>query len=140
LDKRADACPNLPTPQRLRSRVVTNDFDAALAVEHRLENRRAVAREHQDHSCLGLEFGRELRRAGPDVLAFALDRLDRRFGRSHCFFGAVFVFKDRRMLVVGGIEFVEPRQFGVGQRRRLGGKPNQAFDQIVAGVGDRASA
>jgi hypothetical protein len=67
--------------------------------------------------------GAMLRGRRPNVLAFAFDGLDRRFGRSHCFFGAVLVFEDRRMLVVGGIEFVEPRQFGVGQRRRLGRKP-----------------
>ena len=28
-----------------------------------------------------------------------------------------FTFEDRRMFVIGGIEFVEPCQFGFGQRR-----------------------
>lgn len=39
------------------------------------------------------------------------------------------------MLVIGGIEFVEPRQLCVGQWRRFGRKPDQPFDQIVAGIG-----
>jgi hypothetical protein len=39
------------------------------------------------------------------------------------------------MLVVGGIEFVEPRQFRLGERRRFGRKPDQPFDQIMAGIG-----
>ena len=39
------------------------------------------------------------------------------------------------MLVIGGIEFVEPRHFRFGERRRFGGKPDQPFDQIVAGIG-----
>ncbi|SMC34089.1 hypothetical protein SAMN06272759_101635 [Novosphingobium sp. B1] len=39
------------------------------------------------------------------------------------------------MFVIGGIEFVDPRQFCVGQWRRFGRKPDQPFDQIVAGIG-----
>jgi hypothetical protein len=115
--------------------VVTNDFDVALAVEHRLENRCAVARENEDHSGIGLQFGCQLRGLCPNVLAFALDRFDRRLGRSNCFFGAVFVFKNGRMLVVGGIEFIKAGQFGVSQRSRLGWKANEAFDEIVTGIG-----
>jgi hypothetical protein len=37
------------------------------------------------------------------------DRFNGRFGRRHGFLSAPLVFKDRRMLVIGGIEFVEPR-------------------------------
>src|SRR3546814_3857870 len=92
-------------------------FSLTLAVEHRLENRRAIAREHQDHSCLGLEFGRDDGRSGPDFLAFAFDRFNGRFGRSHSLLGTVLVFKDCRMLVIGGIEFVEPRHFRFGPWR-----------------------
>ena len=38
------------------------------------------------------------------------------------------------MLVIGGIEFVEPRQFRFGERRGFGGEPNQPFNQIMAGI------
>src|SRR3546814_10229207 len=66
-------------PALVRTFPASNDFDPVvgfggfsltLAVEHRLENRRAIAREHQDHSCLGLEFGRDDGRSGTDFLAF----------------------------------------------------------------------
>src|SRR3546814_19791110 len=70
-----------------------------------------------------------------DLLAFALDSFDRRLGRSNCFFGAVFVLKNRRMLVVRGIELVKAGKFGVSQRSRLGWKSNEAFDEIVTGIG-----
>jgi hypothetical protein len=39
------------------------------------------------------------------------------------------------MLVIGGIERVEPRQFRFTERRRFGGKPHQPFNQIVARIG-----
>jgi hypothetical protein len=39
------------------------------------------------------------------------------------------------MFVIRGIEFIEPCQFRFGERRRFGGKPDQPFDQIVAGIG-----
>src|SRR3546814_3612298 len=77
----------------------------------------------------------QLRGLCPNVLAFALDSLDRRLGRSNCFFGAVFVLKNRRMLVVRGIELVKAGKFGVSQRSRLGWKSNEAFDEIVTGIG-----
>ena len=131
-------------PALVRAIVRRNDFDPAvgfgrfslsLAVEHGLENRRAIAREDQDHARFGLEFRCDDWRAGTDFLAFAFDGLDSRFGCRHGFLGAILVFEDRRMLVVGGIEFVEPRQFRLGERRRFGRKPDQPFDQIVAGIG-----
>lgn len=38
------------------------------------------------------------------------------------------------MLVVGGTKFFEPRQFRLGKRHRLGKKPGQPLDQIVASI------
>lgn len=131
-------------PALVRTFPATNDFDPivgfggfslTLAVEHRLENRRAIAGEHQDHACFGLEVSRDDGRAGADILTFAFDGFDGSFGCSDSLLGTILVFEDRRMFVIGGIEFVEPRQFGFGQWRRFGGKPDQPFDQIVAGVG-----
>src|SRR3546814_13157319 len=39
------------------------------------------------------------------------------------------------MLVVRGIELVKAGKFGVSQRSRLGWKSNEAFDEIVTGIG-----
>jgi hypothetical protein len=64
----------------LDSIVIAGHFGLPLAVEDRLEHRRPVARQHQDHARFCLEFGRQHRGPGPDVLAFALDRLDRGLG------------------------------------------------------------
>src|SRR3546814_17846027 len=78
-------------PALVRTFPASNDFDPVvgfggfsltLDVEHRLENRRAIAREHQDHSCLRLEFGRDDGRSGPDFLAFAFASFNVRFGHS----------------------------------------------------------
>ena len=115
--------------------VVAPGIDLPLAVEHRLQHRRAIARQDEDHSGLGLEFGGEHGRPRADVLAFAFDRLDRSFGGRDSFLGAVLIFEDRRMLVVGRIEHVEPGQFRLAQRRRFGSKPDQPFDEVVAGIG-----
>src|SRR3546814_18807577 len=55
-------------PALVRTFPASNDFDPVvgfggfsltLAVEHRLAKRRAIAREHQDQSCLGPALGRQ---------------------------------------------------------------------------------
>ena len=38
------------------------------------------------------------------------------------------------MLVPDGVELLEAGALGLGERRRLGGKPHQPLDKVVAGV------